>query len=139
MVVGHLKQIGKAKKLEKWEPLELIEKKKNHRFEVVFSYSMGFLCGSAGKESACNAGDLGSIGGLGRPPGELKGYPPQYSGLENSMDCISMGWQRVHFHFHNILFGAFQVVLVVKKSACQCRRRVHRDTRQQWTRRHRRV
>ena len=52
---------------------------------------MGFLCGSAGKESACNAGDLGSIGGLGRPPGEVKGYPPQYSGLENSMDCISMG------------------------------------------------
>ena len=49
-------------------------KKKNHCFEVVFSYSIGFPCGSAGKESACNAGDLGLIGGLGRPPGE--GYPP---------------------------------------------------------------
>ena len=41
---------------------------------------------SAGKESACNAGDLGSIPGLGRSPGEEKGYPLQYSGLENSMD-----------------------------------------------------
>ena len=46
----------------------------------------GFPCGSAGKESACNAGDLGLIPGLGRSPGERKGYPLQYSGLENSMD-----------------------------------------------------
>ena len=45
-------------------------------------------CGSAGKECACNAGDLGSIPGLGRSPGEGKGYPLQYSGLENSMGCI---------------------------------------------------
>ena len=43
----------------------------------------GFPCGSAGKESACSAGDLDSIPGLGRSPGEGKGYPPQYSGLEN--------------------------------------------------------
>ena len=43
---------------------------------------------SAGKESTCNAGDLGSIPGLGRSPGEGKGYPLQYSGLENSMDYI---------------------------------------------------
>jgi len=49
---------------------------------------MGFPCGSAGKESTCNAGDLGSIPWLGRSPGEGKGYPLQYSGLENSMDCI---------------------------------------------------
>ena len=48
----------------------------------------GFPCGSAGKESAHNVGDLGSIPGLGRPPGEGKGNPLQYSGLENSMDCI---------------------------------------------------
>ena len=47
----------------------------------------GFPCGSAGKESAGNAGDLGSIPGLGRSPGEGKGYPLQYSGLENSMVC----------------------------------------------------
>ena len=50
------------------------------------------LCSSAGKESACNAGDLGSIPGLGRSPGEGKGYPLQYSGLENSMDCIDHGF-----------------------------------------------
>ena len=41
---------------------------------------------SAGKDSACNTGDLGSIPGLGRSPREGNGYPPQYSGLENSMD-----------------------------------------------------
>ena len=48
-----------------------------------------------GKESACNAGDPGLISGLGRSPIEGKGYPLQYSGLENSMDCISTGSQRV--------------------------------------------
>ena len=48
---------------------------------------LGFLCGSAGKESACNVGDLGSIPGLGKSLGEGKGYPLQYSSLENSMDC----------------------------------------------------
>ena len=51
----------------------------------------GFSRGSAGKESACNAGDLGSIPGLGGSLGEGKGYPLQYSGLENSMDCIVHG------------------------------------------------
>ena len=45
----------------------------------------GFPCGSAGKESACNAGELGLIPGFGRSPGEEKGYPLQYSSLENSM------------------------------------------------------
>ena len=49
---------------------------------------MGFPDSSAGKESACNVGDLGSIPRLGRSPGEGKGYPLQCSGLENSMDCI---------------------------------------------------
>ena len=52
---------------------------------------LGFPCGSAGKESACNAGDLGLISGLGRSPGEGKGYPLQYSGLGNSMDCSLWG------------------------------------------------
>ena len=47
---------------------------------------MGFPGGSVGKEASCNVGDLGSIPGLGRSPGEGKGYPLQYSGLENSMD-----------------------------------------------------
>ena len=50
-----------------------------------------FPCGSAGKESACNEGDLGSIPGLIRSPGEGKGYPFQYFGLESSMDCIVHG------------------------------------------------
>ena len=47
--------------------------------------------GSVGKESICNAGDLGSIPRLGRSPGEGKGYLLQYSGLENSMDCTACG------------------------------------------------
>ena len=52
---------------------------------------LGFACGSAGKESTCNAGDLGSIPWLGRSPGEGKGYPLQCSGLENSMECLVHG------------------------------------------------
>ena len=52
---------------------------------------LGFPCGSSGKESACNARDLGSILGLGRSPGEGKGCPLQYCGLENSMDCTVYG------------------------------------------------
>ena len=52
---------------------------------------MGFPGGSAGKESACNARDMGSIPGLGRSPGERNGYPLQYSGLENSMDYVVHG------------------------------------------------
>ena len=56
-------------------------------------FLLGFPCGSAGKESSCNAGDLGSIPGLGRSPGEGKGgYPLQYSGLDNSMDCSLPGF-----------------------------------------------
>ena len=55
------------------------------------SYFKGFPGGSAGKETTCYAGDLGLIPGLGRSPGEGRGYPPQYSGLENSMDCIVHG------------------------------------------------
>ena len=52
---------------------------------------MGLPCGSAGKENACNAGDLGSIPGLGRFLGERNGYPLQYFGLENSMDYAVHG------------------------------------------------
>ena len=51
----------------------------------------GFPGSSAGKESACNAEDPSSIPGLGRSPGEGNGYPLQYSGLENSMDCLVHG------------------------------------------------
>ena len=50
-----------------------------------------FPCDSAGKELACNALDLGLIPGLGRSPGEGKGYSLQYCGLENSMDLNSPG------------------------------------------------
>ena len=52
---------------------------------------MDFLCGSAGKESTCNVQDLGSISGLRRSPGEEKGYPLQYFGLENSGNYIVHG------------------------------------------------
>ena len=67
----------------------------------------GFLGGSAGKESACNVGDLGSIPGLGRSPGKGNGYPFQYSGLENSMDSTVHGvpksWTPLsNFHFHTL-------------------------------------
>ena len=65
----------------------------------------GFPCGLAGKESACNVGDLGWIPGLGRSLAEGKGYPLQYSGLENSMDCVVHGVAKSQtllsdFHFH---------------------------------------
>ena len=67
---------------------------------------LGFPDGSAGKESAYNVGDLGSIPGLGRFPGEEKGFLLQHSGLENSMDCIVHGIAKSqtqlsdsHFHF----------------------------------------
>ena len=53
--------------------------------------SKGFLGSSGGTESACNARNPSSIPGLGSSPGEGNGYPLQYSGLENSMDCIVYG------------------------------------------------
>ena len=57
---------------------------------------LDFPCGLAGKESACNAGELRLIPGFGRSPGEEKGYPLQYSSLEDSMDCtahgVTKGW-----------------------------------------------
>ena len=70
--------------------------------------SKGFPGGSAGKEPIFNAGDLGSIPGLGRSPGEGPGYPFQYSGLENPIDCIVHGVAKSQtrlsdFHFTLIL------------------------------------
>ena len=74
------------------------KKKKGNSFGVVdvefaqsYARVMTFPDSSAGKESACNVRDPGLIPGLGRSPGERKGYPLQYSGLENSMDCIVHG------------------------------------------------
>ena len=68
---------------------------------------LGFSYGSAGKESICNSGDLASIPGLGRSPGEGKGYPHQYSGLENSTDSIvhevaNSGTRLSNFDFQSV-------------------------------------
>ena len=63
----------------------------NRRDRLPTPVFLGFLCGSAGKEFACNAGDLGLIPGLGRSYGEGKDDPLQYSVLENSRDCIVCG------------------------------------------------
>ena len=73
---------------------------------------LGFPGGSAGKESTCNAGDLGWIPGLGRSPGEGKGHPLQYSGLENSTDGIvpavtNSRTQLSDFHVHFAGWGWF--------------------------------
>ena len=64
----------------------------NFYFFHIPNIVLGFPGGSADKESACNAGDLGSIPGLGKSSGEANGYLLQYSGLENSIDyiCISV-------------------------------------------------
>ena len=72
-------------------------------FDVTYM-NWASLCGSAGKESTCKVGNQDSIPGLGRSPGEGKGCPLQYSGLENSMDCIVNGvaksrTQLSDFHF----------------------------------------
>ena len=67
-------------------------------FNIPFFF-LGFHGGLAGKQSACNTGDLGSVPGLGRSPGEGKGYPLQCCGLENSMDCpelIKLPKERTH-------------------------------------------
>ncbi|CAI9175746.1 unnamed protein product [Rangifer tarandus platyrhynchus] len=76
---------------------------------------LGFPCGSADKESTCNVGDLGSIPGLGRSPGELKGYPLRYSGLENSVDSIvgSESQTRLsNFHKFMLMFPLPHTMLV---------------------------
>ena len=79
---------------------------------------LGFPCSSAGKESTCHVGDLGLIPGLGRSPGKGKGYPLQYSGLENSTDCIAYvvtksrtQLSNFHFHFLSIREGMCRMTL----------------------------
>ena len=84
------------------------------------AFNLVFRGGSAGKESTCNAGDLGSIPGLGRSPGERKGYPFQYSGLENSMDCIvheiAKSWTRLSdFNFFNVVVETFLLLKGFRK------------------------
>ena len=83
-----------------------INNKKNYHLLTTHSM-LGFPGGSAGKESTYNARDLASIPVLGRSPGEGKGYPLQYSGLENSMDCIVHGVTKSRtrlrsFYFHSM-------------------------------------
>ena len=72
---------------------------------------LGFPGGLAGQESACNVGDLSLIPGLGRFPGERKGYPLQYSGLKNSMDCsvhgVAKSWTRLNDSHHNTHFSDY--------------------------------
>ena len=65
---------------------------------------LGFPCGLAGKESTCNEGDLSSFPGLGRSPNEGNVYPFQYSGLENSMDCIVHGFSKSQTQLSNFHF-----------------------------------
>ena len=77
---------------------------------------MGFPGGSAGKESTCKVGDLGSIPGLGRSPGEGEGYPFQYSGLENSMEEVpgvaKSRTQLSNFHFTSLM-GIYRVSIIL--------------------------
>ena len=83
-------------------------------------FTTGFPCGSAGKESTCNVGDLFClIPGLGTSPGELNGYPHQYIGVDNFMDCTVHGVAKSRtrlssFHFLYIflyiLVGSFLTI-----------------------------
>ena len=81
--------------------------------------SWGFPDSSVGKESAYNEGDLGLIPGLGRSPGEMKGYTFQYSGLENSMDYIVhvVAKSRIrlsNFDFHLVSQQGWELTVVLK-------------------------
>jgi len=82
---------------------------------------LGFPCGSAGKESAYNVGGLGSTPGLRRPPGEGKGYPLQYSGLENSIDCIVHEITELDmmsdFHFQGFLLFLFSSLIAIARTS----------------------
>jgi len=80
-----------------------------------------FPRGLAGKESACNGGDLGSIPGLGRSPGEGKGYPLQSSGLENSMDTVhgvTKSQDLTDFHLHFLLHWMYICVFEFYQCCC---------------------
>ena len=80
--------------------------------------SWGFSCGPDAKESACNEEDLGLIPGLGRSPGEEKGYPLQHSGLENFMGCIIHGVSKSQTRLSNLVY--FWSVSIYTKAVCLC-------------------
>ena len=83
-------------------------------WQIIKMNHMNYPGCSAGKESACNVGDLGSIPGLGRSLGEGKGYPLQYSGLENPINCRvhgvtewdTTGWLSFHMNYMGFPGGA---------------------------------
>ena len=79
--------------------------------------NLGFPDSSVGKESTCNVGDLGLIPGLGRSPGEGKGYPLQYSGLENSIDSIVWGCKESDMTEQLSIMG-FSCVSAGKEPTC---------------------
>ena len=84
---------------------------------AILPCSSGFPCGSAGEESACNAGDLDSIPELGRSLGEGKGYPLQYSGLENSMDYtrgVTKSQTRLS-DFHSLTHSLFFIPFLIPR------------------------
>ena len=81
---------------------------------IICTHIWGFPGGSAGKGSACNAGDLDSISGLGRCPVEGKVYPIQYSGLENSMDCVVHGVAKSRTRLSNLGFLSYTYIHTVK-------------------------
>ena len=113
--------VGKISWRREWQPTPVFLPEESHGQRSLAGYSPWgckeldinsflFFCfpsSSAGKESACNAVDLGSILELGRSPGERKGYPLQYSGLENPMDYSPWGhkeldtteWLSLLLHF----------------------------------------
>ena len=117
MLVGHLYIFSGKMSIQTFLPilfaLELYE------FFIHFGYwplidISRLPGGSAGKESTCNAGDLGSIPGLGRSSREDNGYPLQYSGLENSMNCIVQGIAKCQkwlsdFHFHQYIICKYSL------------------------------
>ena len=82
-----VKNLGRRPWFNSW-----VRKIRWRRDSIPTPVFLGFSSGSAGKETACNAGDLG----VGKSPGEGNGYPLQYSGLENSVDCIVHGVAKSH-------------------------------------------
>ena len=78
------------------------------------SHQRGFPGSSAGKESACNVGDVGSVPGLGRTPGEGKGYLLQYPGLENSMDCTVHGIAKSRTRLSDFYFTSLELSIELK-------------------------
>ena len=91
---------------------------------------MGFPGGSTGKESAFNVGELDLIPGLGRSPGEGKGYPLQYSGLENSMDCIVHGVAKSQTRLRD---SHFHLLVEIRESPLVAIKTQHRKKKKEKT------